>query len=98
MKSDMLKNRRVPIQLIQSGDSRTKPGDVGIDAEGSRILIDTRVRKGPFWHLSQKAGCWCHTVYNRIYHPRAYIKPEDGGLMEEYKLFNRACYYVECCC
>jgi len=24
-------------------------------------------------------------VYNQIYHPRAYIKPEDGGLMEEYK-------------
>ena len=80
-----LKERRVPIQLIQSGDSRALPGDEGLRAEGSRVLIDTRVRKGPYWHLSQEAGCWCHSVYNRIYHPRAYIKPEDGGLMEEYK-------------
>ena len=80
-----MKSRHVPIQLRQTGDSRVNPGDEGITAEGSRILIDTRVRKGPYWHLSQKEGCWCHSVYNRIYHPRAYIKPEDGGLMEEYK-------------
>lgn len=80
-----LKPRRVPIQLRQSGDSRAKPGDEGLNAEGSRMLIDQRVRKGPYWHLSQAAGCWAHSVYNRIYHPRAYIKPEDGGLMEEYK-------------
>ena len=85
MDTSLLKPRRTPIQLIQSGDSRAKPGDVGIDAEGSRMLIDARIRKGPFWHLSQEAGCWCHSVYNRVYHPRAYIKPEDGGLMEEYK-------------
>ena len=81
----MLKKRRVPIQLRQSGDSRSQPGDEGLTAEGSRLLIDQRVRKGPYWHLSQAAGCWAHSVYNRIYHPRAYIKPEDGGLMEEYK-------------
>lgn len=80
-----LKKRNVPIQLRQSGDSRAKPGDEGLTAEGSRILIDQRIRKGPYWHLSQAAGAWCHSVYNRIYHPRAYIKPEDGGLMEEYK-------------
>ena len=80
-----LKKRRVPIQLRQSGDSRSKPGDEGLTAEGSRLLIDQRVRKGPYWHLSQEAGAWCHSIYNRIYHPRAYIKPEDGGLMEEYK-------------
>lgn len=81
----MLKKRNVPIQLRQSGDSRVQPGDEGLEAEGSRILIDQRIRKGPYWHLSQAAGCWCHSVYNRIYHPRAYIKPADGGLMEEYK-------------
>ena len=81
----LLKPRRVPIQLRQSGDSRAQPGDEGVLAEGSRMLIDQRVRKGPYWHLSQAAGCWCHSVYNRIYHPRAYIKPEDGGLMEEYR-------------
>ena len=79
------KPRAVPIQMRQSGDSPSVPGDTGIDAEGARILIDTRIRKGPYWHLSQEAGCWCYSVYNRIYHPRAYIRPEDGGLMEEYK-------------
>lgn len=81
----LLKPRRVPIQLRQSGDSRAQPGLEGIAAEGSRMLIDQRVRKGPYWHLSQEAGCWCHSVYNRIYHPRAYVKPEDGGLMKEYE-------------
>lgn len=80
-----LKARHVPIQLRQSGDSRAQPGLEGADAEGSRILIDQRIRKGPYWHLSQEAGCWCHSVYNRIYHPRAYIPLEEGGLMEEYK-------------
>lgn len=81
----LLKPRRVPIQLRQSGDSRAQPGHEGETAEGSRLLIDQRIRKGPYWHLSQAAGCWCHSVYNRIYHPRAYIKPEDGGLMKEYE-------------
>merc|ERR1712190_105508 len=52
---------------------------------GSRLLIDCRVRKGPYWHLSQEAGAWCYQVYNKIYHPRAYIKPEEGGLMAEYQ-------------
>ena len=76
-----LKKRHVPIQLRQSGDN----GDEGILAEGSRLLVDTRLRKGPYWHLSQAAGCWCYSVYNHVYHPRAYIKPEDGGLMKEYE-------------
>ena len=26
-----------------------------------------------------------YTTYNHLYHPRAYIKPEDGGLLEEYR-------------
>ena len=85
----LLKQRRVPIQLRQSGDSRSQPGDEGETAEGSRLLIDQRVRKGPYWHLSQEAGCWSHSVYNRIYHPRAYIKPEDGGLMKEYEYLTK---------
>merc|ERR1711920_384093 len=76
-----LKPRRVPIQLRNTGDA----GDGGLDGKGSRLLIDTRVRKGPFWHLSQEAGAWCYQVYNKIYHPRAYLTPEQGGLMEEYK-------------
>jgi len=41
--------------------------------------------KSPFFHLAQKAGAWCFTVYNKRFHPRAYVKPEDGGLMTEYK-------------
>src|SRR5210317_838661 len=49
------------------------------------MLISTRVRKSPYWHLSMQAGCWRATVYNRIYHPRGYVKPEDGGAMVEYE-------------
>ena len=49
------------------------------------MLISTRIRKSPWWHLSKAAGCWAYTTYNHLYHPRAYIKPEDGGLMAEYE-------------
>ena len=51
----------------------------------NKILIATRVRKSPYWHLSMQAGCWRATVYNRVYHPRGYVKPEDGGTMVEYE-------------
>jgi aminomethyltransferase len=37
-------DRRVPINLRQSG-----PTPVG-------LLISTRVRKSPYWHLSMEAG------------------------------------------
>lgn len=67
------KDRKVPINLRQSGD------------DGMRMLISTRVRKSPFWHKSLEAGAWCCTVYNHMYHPRAYAKPEEGGLMKEYE-------------
>ena len=50
----------------------------------SRLLISTRIRKSPYWHLSVEAGCWRAEVYNRVYHPRGYIRPEDGGAMAEY--------------
>jgi aminomethyltransferase len=49
------------------------------------MLISTRVRKSPFWHLSIEAGAWRATVYNRMYHPRGYVRPEDGGAMAEYR-------------
>ncbi len=68
-----LKKRHLPINLRQSGNS---------DAQ---MLISTRIRKSPWWHMSKEAGCWAYTTYNHMYHPRAYIKPEDGGLFEEYK-------------
>ena len=51
-------DRVVPINLRQSGRTPTE------------LLISTRVRKSPFWHLSHEAGSWRPTVYNRIYHPR----------------------------
>tara|TARA_B100000131_G_scaffold5260_1_gene5435 strand:+ start:16 stop:339 length:324 start_codon:yes stop_codon:yes gene_type:complete len=65
-------DRKVPYNLRQSGPTKVE------------MLISTRVRKSPYWHLSMRAGCWRATVYNRIYHPRGYVKPEDGGAMVEY--------------
>ena len=71
-------DRLAPINLRQSGPTPVQ------------MLISTRVRKSPFWHLSIEAGCWRATVYNRMYHPRGYIRPEDGGAMAEYDaLVNR---------
>lgn len=71
-------DRVVPINLRQSGPTPVQ------------MLISTRVRKSPFWHLSIEAGCWRATVYNRMYHPRGYVRPEDGGAMAEYDaLVNR---------
>ncbi|MDJ0896932.1 MAG: glycine cleavage T C-terminal barrel domain-containing protein [Alphaproteobacteria bacterium] len=65
-------DRKVPINLRQSGPTPVQ------------MLISTRVRKSPYWHLSYEAGCWRCTVYNRVYHPRGYVRPEDGGAMVEY--------------
>ena len=67
-------DRTVPRNLRQSGDA-------AVD-----LLISTRVRKSPFWHLSVEEGCHQATVYNDMYHPRGYIDPEDGGLEAEYEL------------
>ena len=66
-------DREVPINLRQSGDP------------GIRLLLSNRVRKSPYWHLSCEEGCWRATVYNRMYHPRGYVQPEDGGAMVEYR-------------
>lgn len=65
-------DRRVPINLRQSGPTPVE------------TLIDTRVRKSPYWELSVQAGCWRASVYNRMYHPRGYIPREQGGMMAEY--------------
>ena len=72
-----LKKRILPINLRQSGNS------------DARMLISTRVRKSPWWHMSKAAGCRAYTVYNHLYHPRAYIAPEDGGLMAEYEFLTK---------
>ena len=74
---DGLKRRQLPINLRQSGNS------------DARMLISTRIRKSPWWHLSKAAGCWAYTTYNHMYHPRAYIKPEDGGLLAEYEYLTK---------
>ena len=74
---DGLKRRLVPINLRQSGNSN------------ARMLISARIRKSPWWHLSKEAGCWAYTTYNHMYHPRAYVKPEDGGLLEEYRYLTQ---------
>ena len=66
-------DRIVPINLRQSGWTPTE------------LLISTRVRKSPYWHLSVRAGCWRATVYNRVYHPRGYVRPEDGGAEAEHE-------------
>ncbi|MHA7272164.1 glycine cleavage T C-terminal barrel domain-containing protein [Arthrobacter sp. TMT4-20] len=67
------RDRTVPINLRQSGPTPVE------------LQIDTRVRKSPYWQLSYEAGCWRAQVYNRMYHPRGYIRPEDGGMMAEYE-------------
>lgn len=66
-------DRIVPINLRQSGRTPVE------------MLISTRVRKSPFWHLSIESGCWRATVYNRMYHPRGYVSMEEGGPSAEYQ-------------
>lgn len=66
-------DRIVPVNLRQSGPTPVQ------------MLVSTRVRKSPYWHLSVEAGAWRATVYNRMYHPRGYVRPEDGGAMAEYR-------------
>ena len=75
-------DREVPYNLRQSGPTKVE------------MLISTRVRKSPYWHLSMQAGCWRATVYNRIYHPRGYVKPEDGGAMVEYEAIKNHVGYL----
>ena len=72
-----LGQRKVPVNLRQSGNS---------DAE---ILTSTRLRKSPYWHRSHEAGCWSYTVYNRMFHPRAYVSLKEGGLMREYEYLTK---------
>ncbi len=66
-------DRIVPINLRQSGRTPVE------------LLISTRVRKSPYWHLSHEAGCWRATTYNRVYHPRGYVRPEHGGAAVEHE-------------
>ncbi len=65
-------DRTVPINLRQSGRTPVE------------MLISTRVRKSAYWHLAHEAGAWRASIYNRVYHPRGYVRPEDGGAAVEY--------------
>lgn len=66
-------DRFVPINLRQSGPTPVE------------MLIDTRVRKSPYWELSIQHGCWRASIYNRMYHPRGYVPREEGGMSVEYE-------------
>ncbi len=70
-------DRMVPINLRQSGRTPTE------------LLVSTRVRKSPYWHLSHAAGCWRATVYNRVYHPRGYVRRADGGAAAEHEALTK---------
>jgi aminomethyltransferase len=74
----MTLRRHTPVNLRQSGNSE------------ARILINTQVRKSPYWHLSERHGCWAYTVLSNLYHPRAYVAPEDGGLFKEHEYLTQA--------
>jgi len=66
-------DRELPRNLRQTGDP------------GIEMLVSTRVRKSPFFDKSfNEEGAWRATVYNRVYHPRGLVEPEDGGAMVEY--------------
>ncbi|NKE36766.1 aminomethyl transferase family protein [Natronococcus sp. JC468] len=72
-------DRTVPRNLRQTGDP------------GIEMLVSTRVRKSPFFHKSfNEEGAWRATVYNRLYHPRGLVEPEDGGAMAEYEALTEA--------
>ncbi|MEW2544445.1 glycine cleavage T C-terminal barrel domain-containing protein [Streptomyces sp. NPDC047002] len=67
-------DRTVPVNLRQTG----RP-DI-------TLLISTRARKSPYWHLAVEAGCRRAEVYNRMYLPRGYVSKEgDGGSAAEYE-------------
>jgi glycine cleavage system aminomethyltransferase T len=72
-------DRTVPRNLRQTGDP------------GIEMLVSTRVRKSPFFHKSfGEEGAWRCTVYNRLYHPRGLVEPEDGGAMAEYEALTNS--------
>ncbi|NJQ00037.1 glycine cleavage T C-terminal barrel domain-containing protein [Streptomyces zingiberis] len=66
-------DRTVPVNLRQTGRPDIK------------LLISTRARKSPYWHLAIEAGCRRAEVYNRMYLPRGYGPPEGGGSAAEYE-------------
>lgn len=70
-------DRTVPVNLRQTGRADIK------------LLISTRARKSPYWHLAIEAGCWRGEVYNRMYLPRGYASEESGGSAAEYEALTQ---------
>jgi len=70
-------DRTVPVNLRQTGRADVK------------LLISTRARKSPYWHLAIEAGCRRAEVYNRMYLPRGYVPEEDGGTTAEYEALTQ---------
>jgi len=70
--------RYTPVNRRQSGNS------------DARVLINTQVRKSPYWHLSERHGCYCYTVLSNLYHPRAYVPEHEGGLVKEHEYLTSA--------
>jgi len=70
--------RYTPVNRHQSGHS------------DARVLINTQVRKSPYWHLSERHGCWAYTVLSNLYHPRAYVPLEEGGVLKEHEYLTEA--------
>ena len=56
--------RKMPVNLRQSGSTPVE------------LLISTRIRKSPYWHLSIEAGCWC------------FLRPVDSSAGLAVELFN----------
>lgn len=74
----MMELRRfTPVNLRQSGNS------------DARILINTQVRKPPYWHLSERHGCRSYTILSNVYHPRAYVPEAEGGLLKEHEYLTQ---------
>ena len=53
-------DRRVPYNLRQSGPTKVE------------MLISTRVRKSPYWHLSMQAGCWILSLSSILFLNKVY--------------------------
>ncbi len=67
-------DRVLPRNLRQTGDP------------GIEMLVSTRIRKSPFFDKSfNEEGAWRATTYNRMYHPRGLVDPEEGGTMAEHE-------------
>jgi aminomethyltransferase len=73
------KPRRIPVNLRQSGGGNDP-----------RIMIHPYLRKGPYFHLSARHGCWCYSAHSYMYRPRAYVPLEKGGLLKEYEYLTEA--------